>query len=284
MAEITKQEYAEPSVAIPKPIYTPGLIPVTGGDAALIRFDSAYIGEQAKVSEDAQVLIEEAIDLLRKAGNHRRWQCEERSRIDDDLNNIEQQMKRSAGELSLMSSMLKKGAERFAELEERTASQESEINAELRKTWAFETDVWNPEASNGKKPGDDNGDGNGNGNGDNNGNGNGDDNGDGNPGEPDPDPIPVPEQPVPIQPVPPPFVIQPIIIYIPYPVPSSTTSPVTFSYPDSSGSGYGSSSFGGSGFFSGSGIEGDDSANSLLNMLLAWLTQILSGGSNASAS
>jgi hypothetical protein len=82
-------------------------------------------------------------------------------------------------------------------------------------------------------------------------------------------------------------VIQPIIIYIPYPVSSSTastTSPVTFSYPDSSSGGYGSSSFGGSGFFSGGSIggEGDDSANSLLNMLLAWLTQVLSGGSSAS--
>jgi hypothetical protein len=292
MEEIMNGNNAEPAVFIPKPEpapspfpVRPGLIPTAGGDT-LIRFDSAYIQEQAKVSDDAQALVEEAIELLRKASNHQRWRCRERSQIDIGILTIETQMKKAAGELASVSSALKKGADQFTELEERAASQESEINAELRRTWAFEADVWNPKPGDGPgKPGD----------------------GPGKPGDGPGTPGDGPGRPgdgggsiLPRRPVPPPRVIQPIIIYVPYPVstPSaSSSSPITFSYPDSSGGGYSSSSFGGSSFFSGSGIgseggldffsgsgiesEDGDSSNSLLNLLLAWLTQIMSGESSA---
>jgi hypothetical protein len=164
MAEISK-----PDFIMPKPIPSPGLFPIPrgGGSAAIIRFESAYMLEQAKTSEDARVLVEEAIDLLRKASNHNRWRCRERFQIDDGLHNAERQMKKAAGELTGISSALQKGAEQFAALEDRAASQESELNAELRKTWAFETDVWDP-----------------------------------NPPDNPVDPIPVPEPPIPIIPPP----------------------------------------------------------------------------------
>jgi hypothetical protein len=323
-----------------------------GGNAALLRFDSAYIVEEAKVSEDARALIDEALDLLRKASNHDRWRCKERFQIDEDLYRVEQQLEKTTDELGDIASALKKGAERFAELEARAASQEGELNAELRKAWAFEADVWDPN----RKP----------------------------PGKPDPgipDPLPIPDpigppedpeplpspvpepdptpdpgdpdppppgggdkeperdrwrrwhrherhrvpigfgdwripngggvpiqiQPVPVWPTP----TNPIVIYVPYQVSAqsggdsgvsyggasipassitgggsggyvsagSAASPVTFSYPDSSGGSYGASSFGSSGFFSGgvSGGSGNGAVNGLLSMLLAWLTQVLSG-------
>ena len=320
MAEIIRKEY----------------FTIIGGTAALLRFDSAYITEQAKVSEDARTLIDEALDLLRKASNHDRWRCKERFQIGDDLYKVERQLEKMTDELSDIASALKKGAERFAELEVRAAGQEGELNAELRKAWAFEADVWDPDSKL-------------------------EDTGTGIP-EPAPTPLPdpidspdtqAPEQepepesdalssagpeqgddgkgrewshrrhrdrrlpgegriPIRIQPLPVlPTPMNPIVIYVPYAVSAqpgveassggvsmplssvsgsgsggyvpaaSTGSPVTFSYPGSSGGSYGASSLSGSDFFSGgiSGSSGNGSTNELLRMLLAWLTQIMSGQS-----
>ncbi|MDR0647893.1 MAG: hypothetical protein LBF92_00955 [Synergistaceae bacterium] len=345
MAEIIKQEAH--GLPIGPPVHTG--IPRIGGTAALLRFDSAYIREEAKVSGDACALIEEALDLLRKASNHDRWRCKERFRIDDDLYRIEQLLEKTTDELSDIASALKNGAERFAELEERAASQESEINAELRKTWGFEADVWDPgqgrgipkppiptpvpdpvdpipdpepdplppdESDSDTDPPDDTESGGGD-----------DDKGRGRgrrwhrvgrrPGR---GPIPIRIQPLPVWPP----QAKPIIIYVPsdviaqsggamsysgastsvsditggvstaasnvtggmsggYAPAASAASPVTFSYPGSPGGSYGASSFGSTGFFS-SGATGNSSAgngnssmNELLSMLLAWLTQMLSG-------
>jgi uncharacterized protein YukE len=123
----------------------PGI--VWGNSAALIRFDSAYIREEAKTSEDARILIDEALSLIRKASAHDRWRCKERFQIDDDLYKVEQQLEKMTDDLSDISSALGKSADRFEELETRAARQEDELNADLRKAWTFETDVWDPGAN-----------------------------------------------------------------------------------------------------------------------------------------
>ena len=52
----------------------------------LIIFDEQYVAEQIKRISQAQKLVEEALNIIRKANQHKTWQCEERYKIDESMN------------------------------------------------------------------------------------------------------------------------------------------------------------------------------------------------------
>jgi uncharacterized protein YukE len=123
-------------------------LPVAGfayARAPIIRFDSEYMRGYAKDTvERARSLIEEAKESLERAKGHSAWNCPERDGINDKLRYASGRID-SFNNLGIvgLSSALTRGADRFDEWERNVSAKESDMSAQLKRTWGFEAAVWN---------------------------------------------------------------------------------------------------------------------------------------------
>jgi hypothetical protein len=107
-----------------------------------IRFDSDYIREYAKTVAAAQNVVKEALVSLKKANRHDGWLCEERERINLDIEEISKKLTKTSETLGNLSSGMGECAVKFETLETRASGQEGQISAELLKNWGFEALKW----------------------------------------------------------------------------------------------------------------------------------------------
>jgi hypothetical protein len=120
--------------------------------SSIVTFDSDYIRERAKIVAEAKKLLDDARASLRKAHRHDGWNCKERDAINDSVNDLSSKVDKIGAGLEQLSSKLSGGADRFAELERRAVSQESELSANLLKEYGFEGQNWTP-GGNGQESG-----------------------------------------------------------------------------------------------------------------------------------
>ena len=107
-----------------------------------ITFDSDYMREIARNTENAQRLIDEARATLRRANRHNGWRCEERQQINNSLGELSTWLDRVSNGVRETSLVLVKGAELFADLESRSQQEESNVTRQVRKNWLFGAIDW----------------------------------------------------------------------------------------------------------------------------------------------
>ena len=109
--------------------------------AQIIIFDEQYTGEIVKNINQAGTLINEALNTLRRASEHRAWQCPEVKNINDNIDNISSRLKRLDRGLTATANALKRGQERFVNLETRSDRQVAKLSENLREKYGFSASV-----------------------------------------------------------------------------------------------------------------------------------------------
>jgi hypothetical protein len=110
----------------------------------VITFESAYMHDRAAAADQARALVDEARAGLRKANRHDGWRCRERDEINRGLEELLPKLDKLSEGLNSIFSAMKKGADQFAELEERALNQESALADSLRRDYSFEGELWVP--------------------------------------------------------------------------------------------------------------------------------------------
>ena len=109
----------------------------------VIRFDSDYMRDRAKVVSQAGDYVNEAIECLRKANRHEGWQCAERAEINRELGEIKKQLANiKDNAVTPVSTALSCGADQCADLGTRNEAQENQIAEQMRKDWGFKPSLW----------------------------------------------------------------------------------------------------------------------------------------------
>ncbi|MDR1472246.1 MAG: hypothetical protein LBS75_06960 [Synergistaceae bacterium] len=123
-------------------MYTPPMYLSRSFD--IIRFDSEYMRSYAKDTVvKAANLVSEAVESLRRAKRHSGWNCPERDGINEGILRTEREIEAFNMDITGLSRALTKGADMFDEWERETSARESEMYAQLKRTWGFEATVWN---------------------------------------------------------------------------------------------------------------------------------------------
>ena len=103
----------------------------------LIIFDEQYVAEQIKRISQAQKLVEEALNIIRKANQHKTWQCEERYKIDESMNILSNRLNRVNMGIIRTANALGRGFKSFLELESRSTAQVQALSDNLRERYGF---------------------------------------------------------------------------------------------------------------------------------------------------
>lgn len=105
--------------------------------AKVITFDLAYIGDQMSNIQKAHEIIEEAMQIIRKANQHRNWKCKETSYIENALINTSNKL--NPLNLAILEAGQVLGEEfvSFAELEQQKIAQVNALSENLQKQYGF---------------------------------------------------------------------------------------------------------------------------------------------------
>ncbi len=104
----------------------------------LIIFDEQYVAEQIKRISQAQKLVEEALNIIRKANQHKTWQCEERYKIDESMNILSNRLNRVNMGIIRTANALGRGFKSFLELESRSETQAQTLSNNLVNNNGFQ--------------------------------------------------------------------------------------------------------------------------------------------------
>ncbi|MBQ7578038.1 MAG: hypothetical protein IJT21_07235 [Synergistaceae bacterium] len=103
--------------------------------ANLIIFEGQYMADQMRNIDKAKNLTEEAIEILKKASQHRNWQCNERAEIDNSLNTISNRLNRLDMGIIRTGNALGRGFVSVTELEKRSENQANTLSSNLQNNY-----------------------------------------------------------------------------------------------------------------------------------------------------
>lgn len=109
--------------------------------ANLIVFDAQYTSEQVKSIERVQRIVQEAISTLKNASAHTGWKCPETTSINNSMGTITQRLGNLNQGMEATIQALKKGTQRFQELETRAENQTTHLSNNLNKQNGFSASV-----------------------------------------------------------------------------------------------------------------------------------------------
>ena len=103
----------------------------------IIIFEGQYIADQIRNINKAQQLTEEAMDFIKKASQHKNWQCSETIEINNSLFMISSRLRRLGVKITQTGEVLGKGLSNFTELENRYEEQANSLNSKIQEIHGF---------------------------------------------------------------------------------------------------------------------------------------------------
>ena len=106
--------------------------------ANVIIFEGQYMADQVRNMDEAKQLTEEAMEIIKKANQHRNWKCKETAEISNNLSTISNRVQRLHLGIMRTNIALGKGLRSFTELEQRSENQANTLSSNLKNNYGFE--------------------------------------------------------------------------------------------------------------------------------------------------
>ena len=105
--------------------------------ANLIIFEGQYMADQVRNLDKAKQLTEDAMNIIKKANQHRNWKCKEIAEINNSLASISNNVQRLNTGIMRTALALGGGLRSFTELEQRSEGQADRLSNNLREKYGF---------------------------------------------------------------------------------------------------------------------------------------------------
>ena len=105
--------------------------------ANVIIFEGQYMADQVRNLDKAKQLTEEAMEIIKKANQHRNWKCKETTEISNNLSTISNRVQRLNLGIMRTANALGRGLRSFTELEQRSEGQADRLSNNLREKYGF---------------------------------------------------------------------------------------------------------------------------------------------------
>lgn len=109
--------------------------------ANIIIFEGQYIADQVRNLDKAKQLTEEAMEIIKKANQHRNWKCKETMEISNNLSTISNRVQRLNLGIMRTANVLGRGLRSFTELEQRSDERSARLSENLREQHGFSAQV-----------------------------------------------------------------------------------------------------------------------------------------------
>ena len=109
--------------------------------ANVIIFEGQYMADLIRNMDKAKQLTEEAMNIIKKANQHRNWKCKETAEINDSLNTISNSVQKLNAGITDTALALGDGLRDFHELEQRSESQANGLSDNMRERYGFSASV-----------------------------------------------------------------------------------------------------------------------------------------------
>jgi len=106
--------------------------------ANLIIFEGQYMADQIRNMDKVKQLTEDAMEIIKKANQHRNWKCKETADINNSLDTISSSVKRLHSGIMRTAIALGDGLRAFHELEQRSESQANTLSSNLKNNYGFD--------------------------------------------------------------------------------------------------------------------------------------------------
>ncbi|MBR1485672.1 MAG: hypothetical protein IJ597_00260 [Synergistaceae bacterium] len=106
--------------------------------ANIITFEGQYMADQMRKIDRARTHIDEAVQKIKGASQHRNWKCPETHEIDNGIEIISNRLYRLNNGVTRTGIALGNGLVSFHELEQRSQTQANELSNELKNNYGFE--------------------------------------------------------------------------------------------------------------------------------------------------
>ena len=106
--------------------------------ANLIIFEGQYMADLIRNMDKAKQLTEDAVNIIKKANQHRNWKCKETTEINSKLDIISSKVQQLNTGIMRTALALGGGLRSFTELEQRSETQANNLSNNLKESYGFE--------------------------------------------------------------------------------------------------------------------------------------------------